>query len=819
MSAVFSIIVVANNANDPSLAAIAQLENEHVELLICTNDTGVFDAAILNAAVEQSSGRYILILKDHQLTVSEEWCYQLSDIVGEHQLLGAAGYSLLRATGVQMASHVRFEELAAAAPNGQRVDSGAPVDMPVALSEEFLFSSCDYLRSHAFTSIDFLTGSANVGSFIGRYSLRMKLNNNAALAVVGTAAGANTGANTGSNAGKSKKAKQHKKEIKTFLQGYDGLFPINETGIRCWQRNADALRQYDEGIAASIIDGLFAGIDLQFKQKQKGRIVVVGKPNDVILSDTSVRMDKLPSNETVVLFGVGAGELVETLLRDTNNEVLVVEPEAKLINYLWMRYDWSRYVENGRLRYMPIVNEHAILHSISMMQTSRFLQKILDVNRIPTQVLRSGSYHLYPTFYKSLEVSLNWFLKLNRVSKTWVGKEKLVYDVTIVSPRCAIFVDFAECLHRLGVRTRILNVPDKANELTEDNIIQLLASLNVDASKLIVYRNRSFIESEDISLSAGLEDRIQGAQLSWWWDVPNVASFIDMQLAKHSRPALAFANDILPTLPEGSVWLPPAAQSQFCTGELYQGDLIPGVSFVGQSRITHLKTQLRVISEILPIMGGARFNALMPMFENFDNYNELYQRIVDVAEDIEQELNVHSVKMPAQTYYLKYILKMAESAAFRVASIEALAKAGVPLSIYGDDDWVRSGIVSNHSFKGVIQRKELRSLYEQSELNLNLNFMQVSSTVNPKVLDIAACGGRVLTDVRPELDVLYPDAVIRPCGFNDVNELPDIVNTLLNDNSSCVDDGSQLRAIAERTRSHHSMQNRARWLIENFSLQ
>ncbi|OUS05980.1 hypothetical protein A9Q81_04360 [Gammaproteobacteria bacterium 42_54_T18] len=811
MSAVFSIIVVANGLNDPSLAAIAQLENEHVELLVCANDTGMFDAALLNAAVEQSSSKYTLILTDHQLVVSEEWLCQLANIVGENQFLGASGYSLLRATGVQMAVHSQLEEIAAVAPGSQRIDSGVPVEVAVALSEDFLFASSDYLRSQVFRSIDFLAGNVNVGSFIGRYSLRMKLNNRSVLSVVGTVAKVATE--------NSKKTQKYKKEIKSFLQGYDGLFPINELGVRCWQRNADALRQYDEGIAASIIDGMFVGVDLQFKQKQKGRIVVTGKANDVILSDTSVRMDKLPSNETVVLFGIGAGELVETLLRDTNNEVLIVEPEAKLINYLWMRYDWSCYVENGRLRYMPIANEHAVLHSISMMQTSRFLQKVLDVNNIPTQVIRSGSYHLYPSFYKNLEVSLNWFLKLNRVSKTWVGKEKQVYDVTIVSPRCAIFVDFAECLHRLGVRTRILNVPDKANELTEDNIIQLLASLNVDASKLIVYRNRSFIESEKISLAAGLEDRIPGAQLSWWWDVPNVASFIDMQLAKHSRPAMAFANDILPVLPEGSVWLPPAAQSQFCTGELYQGDLIPGVSFVGQSRITHLKTQLKVISEILPIIGGAKFNELTSMFERFDNFNELYQRIVDVNEGINQELDVHSIKMPAQVYYLKYILEMAESAAFRVASIEALAKANIPLSIYGDDDWVGSGVVPKHLFKGIIQRKELRSLYEQSQLNLNLNFMQVSSTVNPKVLDIAACGGQVLTDVRPELDVLYPDSVIRPYGFTDVNELPDIVNTLLNGNSSCAGEKSHLRAIAERTRSHHSMENRARWLIENFSLQ
>ena len=466
MSAVFSIIVAATDVNDPSLAAIAQLENEHVELLVCTNETGMFDAALLNTAIEQSSSKYTLILKDHQLAVSEGWLYQLANIIGENQLLGASGYSLLRATGVQMAAHARVEELAAAAPSRQRMGPGARVDMAVALSDEFLFSSSDYLSSQAFRSIDFLAGSENIGNFIGRYSLRMKLNNNSALTVVETVA-----------EGKSKKTKKRKNEIKPFLQGYDSLFPINELKIRCWQRNADALQQYDQGIAASIVDGLFVGSDLQFKQKQKGSIIVTGKLNDVILSDTCVRMDKLPTNETVVLFGVGAGELVETLLRDTNNEVLIVEPEAKLINYLWMRYDWSRYVENGRLRYMPIANEHAILHSISMMQTSRFLQKVLDVNKIPTQVIRSGSYHLYSGFYKTLEVSLNWFLKLNRISKTWVGKEKQVYDVTIVSPRCAIFVEFAECLHRLGVKTRILNVHAKANEITEDNIIKLLASL------------------------------------------------------------------------------------------------------------------------------------------------------------------------------------------------------------------------------------------------------------------------------------------------------------------------------------------------------
>ena len=224
MSAVFSIIVVTKDVNDRSLAAISQLENEHVELLVCTNSTGMFDAALLNAAVEQSSSEYTLILKDHQLAVSQEWLNLLANGIGENQLLGASGYSLLHATGVQLAAHARVEELAAVASSNQCVDPGEPVDAPVALSEEFLFSTSEFLRSKAFASVDFLAGGVSAGSFIGRYSLRMKLNNNSALTVIGL---------EGTGTGKSKKAKKRKKEIKSFYLFIAFAFICFVSGLLC----------------------------------------------------------------------------------------------------------------------------------------------------------------------------------------------------------------------------------------------------------------------------------------------------------------------------------------------------------------------------------------------------------------------------------------------------------------------------------------------------------------------------------------------------------------------------------------------------------
>ncbi|OUS29359.1 hypothetical protein A9Q99_09670 [Gammaproteobacteria bacterium 45_16_T64] len=794
MSVDFSIIVAAFDVDDSRLDRVKALENASVELLICTNESGGFDSGLLNSAISQCTGKFVSIISNVDLIITENWLRQLAAMVSENQLIGGMGYSIVRQHNVELAAATSMLEWKAVALGVRSEVVSKGTSNPIALGEDFLFASIELFHSYPFEAIDVLGGQ-----MIGRYSMRTRLMGNVQLV---------------STEDPAESTIVEESILQNFSMGYESLFPISDQGVRCWKRNAEALQNYDAGIAMSIVDGLFVGPELQFLQKQKGKIVVSGKDNDVIISDTTVCLDALPNHETIILFGIGAGELVNTLLLETDCEVLIVEPEARLINYLWMRYDWSSHVQAGRLRYVPICNEHPVLHSISLMQTGRFLQTVLDRNVIPTQVIRSGSYHLYNTFYKTLEISLNHFLKMDKISKTWIGKEKMVYDVTIVSPRCAIFVDLAECLHQLGVRTRILNVPDRANQLTEDNMIQLLASLNVDASKLIIYRNRSFIESEDITLAAGLEDRIPGAQLSWWWDIPNVASFIDMQLAGFTRPAMAFANDILPLLPEGSAWLPPAAQNRFCTDDIYTGDIVPGVSFVGQSRISHLRTQLSVISDVMSKIGGQEFSHLSEIFEKYESFQQLYQRILEEKDAIHEVLNLLTIKMPAQVYYLRYILQMAETAAFRIAAIESLCRNNIAMRVFGDNEWVDSGVVPSDCFEGVIERNELREVYERSELNLNLNFMQVSSTVNPKVLDIAACGGRVLTDMRPELDVLYPDKDIRPLAFDGVEGLPELVSEILN----ATPEKDKLVEIAQRTRSHHSMLNRARWVIDRFSL-
>lgn len=794
MSVVFSVIVAASDVDSTHLNALKTLENESIELLICTSLHGCHEYGLLNSAIAQCSGKFVCVVDQYTCLVTENWLRQLAALVSENQLVGGGGVSKIRHHSLDGAVATNGLEWQAVALGQCSGVSSSATARPIALDDAFLFAESALFRQHPFEEID-----QQEGGLIARYSLRCRL-----------MAGVQLVSTDELVAGECEEDRLRR----LLSPGYESLFPVDDQRLNRWLKNAAALEAYDAGISATIIDGLHVGPALQFLQKQKGKIVVSGKPNDVIISDTTVNLDALPQQETVILFGIGAGELVDTLLLDTDCEVLIVEPEARLINYLWTQYDWSDHVKAGRLRYVPISNEHPVLHSISLMQTGRFLQTVLDRNAIPTQVIRAGSYHLYNNFYKTLEYSLNHFLRMDKISKTWIGKERTVYDVTIVSPCCAIFVDLAECLHQLGVRTRILNVPDKAGQLSQDNMIQLLASLNVDASKLIIYRNRSFIESEDITLAAGLEDRIPGAQLSWWWDVPNVASFIDMQLAGFSRPSLAFANDILPLLPEGSAWLPPATQQRFCTGEVFTGDVQRGVSFVGQSRIGHLTTQLKVISEVLPAIAGHEFSHLSESFESFDRFQQLHNNIVAQRNGINDALNHLSVKMPAQVYYLRYILQMAETAAFRVAAIEMLCEAGVEIRVFGDNQWMESGVVPAECFHGVIQRNDLRSLYERSQLNLNLNFMQVSSTVNPKVLDIMACGGRVLTDNRPELAVLFPDENTRPATFDQLNGLPDRVEELLREPWSA----DEKHALASRTRSHHSMLNRAQWLIERFSL-
>lgn len=148
-----------------------------------------------------------------------------------------------------------------------------------------------------------------------------------------------------------------------------------------------------------------------------------------------------------------------------------------------------------------------------------------------------------------------------------------------------------------------------------------------------------------------------------------------------------------------------------------------------------------------------------------------------------------------------------------MAAIELLVREGAPLAVFGDGEWLVSGIVPEKNFAGMVQVNELPGLYRQSRINLNLNFMQVSSTVNPKVLDISACNGMVLTDYRQELDDLYPHVEARPASFDRLEALPDAVRGLLQ-----ADTGHWGAQCGAWVRAHHTMQQRAAWLADRYRL-
>jgi spore maturation protein CgeB len=133
--------------------------------------------------------------------------------------------------------------------------------------------------------------------------------------------------------------------------------------------------------------------------------------------------------------------------------------------------------------------------------------------------------------------------------------------------------------------------------------------------------------------------------------------------------------------------------------------------------------------------------------------------------------------------------------------------------VFGDEGWVTSGAIDRSQWGGPVAPADLPGLYARSRLNLNFNFMQVSSTVNPKVLDVAAAGGAVLTDDRPELAELFPSPDVRPFVFTTLAELPDRVSSLLRR-----DLDSHRRGVREEVIAHHTMHHRADWLIRELSL-
>jgi len=519
-----------------------------------------------------------------------------------------------------------------------------------------------------------------------------------------------------------------------------------------------------------------------------------------------------PPQDSVVLLGAGDGGRLERLLATTPAQVIVAECDAVAWRHLLERVALANALESGRLRLLVPCCASPVSREVSLREC---LPLLLDRLHRP-----GGTLHFMETATTAWHAGFYHELRDGVLAGArTVGEFRqaasagFAYDVTVISPCCEIFDDLARCFQRLGLATQLLRVPDSRGVWSDRERRETLLSLARNPSRLIVTRNRVLFEAELPNDYAQIESLIPGQVVSWWWDVPNLATHAECRYPRGQAIAMGFARDILRQLPAGSEWLPPGARSGFVDAGMQSlnGHDLPA-TFVGQSRIGLVHSNVATLARVLADLGGDG-GALAADLGRFEGYERLYRYLLRQRDAVVATIRALHAAFPVHAYFMRYLFDMALTGAFRVAAIERLVREKLPVVIYGDDDWLKVPGVAARHFEGLIHPAELPGLYRRSALNLNLNFMQVSSTVNPKVLDIAAAGAAVLTDYRPEVDILYPDPASRPFVFHDLDELPERVQSLLRR-----DLARQCEAVREHTVRHHTLQQRAQRLAARFGL-
>lgn len=553
-------------------------------------------------------------------------------------------------------------------------------------------------------------------------------------------------------------------------------------------------------------------------EKDSGELLIQTPNSTNCISDP--KPPCIPSNPAipVLVLGIGNGKIVDGYLSQIANPILVIEPEIDLLGEILKRYDWQDAIERGQLRLQAPDLNNPIVAQISMQECVAEIQHQMLQNAGNAYWVVSGSFSLNRPFYNSLEKSVSFFAEFsNFVADCFETVDQTeAVDVAVISPQCRIFDDVAHCFRQLGLKTRLYQVPDAPGKWRTAEWRNLYRQMWQTPCKATVFRNRSMLEAERATERYNWDRFLPGQLVSWWWDNPTVTSQIDLDYQTENNVNLAFAKDMLGQLPPRSEWLPPGALTPFSAYPVSLTDPpkpdLP-TTFVGQSRLQLIITNLKILHQSLGHFCGQAGGFLSTDIERKHNILELYTYIQNKHQEISSLISGVAAGRPKHAYYLDYIFQMILTGLFRMAAVLSIRKAGLPVLVFGDDGWLKSGVVDEAAFKGLVAPANLPELYQRSAVNLNLNFMQVSSTVNPKVLDACAAGGCVLTDYRPELADLFPDPETRPFYFQTLQELPEKLDILLR--SDLTEHRLKLLIFTRRT---HSLMGRVRHLARRLNL-
>lgn len=804
----FSIITSTRDRASEELDWHRRLANTGAELIIVENPGRCGLGQAYNEGLAQAHGEFCCFLHDDARIWSAHWLDRLARAVtvDAFDLVGVAGTTRMPRTGGWWDSgpgfgrgsvvHLHDDGQLFLNNYGPPDDAYRGLSPVVSLDGVLLFGRRQHFESAPFDE-DLFDGFHFYDSDL---SLRWLLWHGRRLAVVH---GIDLVHQAGTN------LSDWPTMLNRFHYRHGGFLPLGLADVPIWLDNLAAVRHQDPGSACRLTAGRRPGSILSFAAEMDGPIVAKAEGGDVPFLEPIDAGPLLTSAAWVLVQGAGTGETIDRLLRGDSRPIVVVEPEVQLVCWLLSRFLWAEELYSGRLRFLLPACDQPTLHELSLHEVIGSLQSRVSDLGLP-EVRSTGSTRFQSSFHEAVVRSIGLPAETVKRAAGW-PRQRPSQEITILSPKCPIFDDLGIALSQAGCRIRRVEVPDRASEWTKTRYLHTLRTLMETPTPVTLVRNRVFLESIDARLRLGQERLVPGTVLSWWWDEPSVNSYLDWRDPANRRPALGFARDLLPLLPPGSRWLPPAARTSFLQPVDLSARPEMALSFVGQSRFGMLRENLNVLANVLAHHVGPIGLRLGEGINKVRSFAEMHGTLLSFLPSIQTAIGKIRLSFPPVSIYLDYITRMSVTAAFRLACVESLRS--FPLVVYGDEGWVTSGALDRSQWAGPIAPRDLPPIYSRSRLNLNFNFMQVSSTVNPKVLDMAAAGGAVLTDDRPELVDLFPLSAARPLSFQTLAELPDLVSSLLNKDLS-----SYRQSVRDYVLAHHTMHHRAEWLIKEWSL-
>jgi len=785
----YTVIVCSNSVQAGDLAWLKALVNHKVEVIVEDYSDCDCPGRAFNRAVAKASGQYCCFVDPNLRMEGHNWLTSLANTL-DHQV-----YSLL---GLRGSNH--FDQSDVNLYCAQQKNKQASPQ--ILLDSLLLFAETRFFKNIPFDN----NFQASVTTLAFELSLRAYLFHSKHI-----------GLWQGIVWPKSMcyEFELPRNERRYLQRYYGGFIPLDNVKAECWSQNRAAIQLFDQRVLG-ILGKRLTSNKISGLWRLNHEIEVEDPSGERIELSTYLDEEPVSNVRCYFVMGVGNGKEINTLLANNDIHLLVIEPEVILIRFLLMYFNWSDAIRTGRLKIMPVFLGVPGVGEVSLLECVELLQRTKIIKDNLVSFLTTGSTQLNQEFFDQLRLGVSGSQRALEASQHWQSPKVPEYEVTVISPYCSIFNDVASAFKRLGFRTRLLVVPHESGGSSFDGWLKLMKPLVESPSEINIFRNRCLLESERGCDYFNKEALLPGQLVSWWWDVPNIASRVDFNDPIRQRPALAFAQDVLGFLPPGSQWLPAGARYQFCEKEY---DLKPEqeylfeISFVGQSRVEVVQHNLVILGGALTKFFGSKYKSFSNDLVKIKGIRNVYEYLLRYQPELESIFNELNASMPAQVYYLNYLLQMSVTGLFRLSAIEALIGENIPVQVFGDTSWVSSGIVPETQYGGVLEPVQLLQLFNQSRINLNLNFMQVSSTVNPKVIDICASGNVALTDAKPEITKLYPDPACRPFLFDSIDGLLDRIFELRDFNLT-----DYRTAIGDYTRAHHSLAQRVEWIVDYLNM-